>query len=489
VFRPLGSGPWDVSFDLRVGRRGRIEVTLGYVAPVAFSGAVDGSLAVRIGGRYHALPVPAGWLRGLWHVEATNRELWVDGRSFAVGRSRATELGVRLDRGSGEVSDLIISAAADRGALLLHRLAELHARIPVGRFPIGAGARDQIVYGNTYWTSGFWAGALWQAAALLGQGAGKLFAGWALPVTIAHFGRERADSHDVGFAYGQSSLAAWRALCTAGRPAAGRLASLGRSLCARLRASVLSAADELLALAASNARGGTIPTDSTGPQADTIIDSMMNIAILPWASRVTGNPAYVALARRHAQMLESLLVRADGSTAQSVLFDRATGQVLSTGTHQGLAASSTWARGEGWALYGFAQAALDLRERRLLSVALRLADYVARRLPAGGIPRWDYDAPPGAPVDVSAGVITAAGLFHLAQTCHAIRGVCRGVSRWTALGSRMLAAALGRASARPPLGFLGGEILNEHGRGCWCDGGELSFGLSYALEGLALEHS
>jgi hypothetical protein len=51
----------------------------------------------------------------------------------------------------------------------------------------------------------------------------------------------------------------------------------------------------------------------------------------------------------------------------------------------------------------------------------------------------------------------------------------------------MLAAALTRADARPPLGFLGSQVLNERGRGCWCDGGELSFGLTYALEALNLE--
>ena len=49
-------------------------------------------------------------------------------------------------------------------------------------------------------------------------------------------------------------------------------------------------------------------------------------------------------------------------------------------------------------MYGFAQAASDLHDRGLLRVALRAARYVATHLPAGGIPRWDYDAPPGAPV-------------------------------------------------------------------------------------------
>jgi hypothetical protein len=244
---------------------------------------------------------------------------------------------------------------------------------------------------------------------------------------------------------------------------------------------VLTAARELVALAATNARAGTIPTNPTS--GNTIIDSMMNIAILPWASRVTGDPVYARVAARHAQVVASLLVRPDGSTAQSVNFDRSSGRVLYISTHQGLSASSTWSRGQGWAVYGFAQAAVDLRSVALLRVALRAAGYVARRLPAGGIPLWDYDAAPGSPVDVSAGVITAAGLMHLAAACRSFSGVCSGgPGRLVALSRRMLRAALGRASGAPPLGLLRDQVLNERGRGCWCDGGELIFGLTYALE-------
>jgi hypothetical protein len=143
-------------------------------------------------------------------------------------------------------------------------------------------------------------------------------------------------------------------------------------------------------------------------------------------------------------------------------------------------------------VYGFAQVAVDLRDRRLLAVAVRMASYVARHLPAGGVPRWDYDAPAGAPVDVSAGVITAAGLLHLASACQSLPGACSRprsppATRWVTLAKRMLTASLRYASGKPPLGFLGGQVLNERGTRCWCNGTELIFGLSYALEGLRLE--
>jgi hypothetical protein len=270
-------------------------------------------------------------------------------------------------------------------------------------------------------------------------------------------------------------------------PVGGSIGTGVASICPRLRASVLSAADELLALAASNPGAGTIPVNATDPVADTIIDSTMNIGILPWATAVTGNRAYAHLASHHAHAVASLLVRTDGSTAQAVYFDRQTGRVLSIGTHQGLSNTSTWSRGQAWAVYGFAQAAAQLDDRGLLAVAGHVASYVASHLPAGGIPLWDYDAPAGAPVDVSAGTITAAGLLHLAATCAALSG-CPAGAAWTPLARRMLAAALTRISTVPPLGLLRSQVLNEpgSGQGCWCNKSELIFGDTYALEALRI---
>jgi hypothetical protein len=475
----LPARSWVASFDVWLPPGSRLDVGLGYGGGSVILSTRSGLLRVALpAGDSYALSTPPGWLGGgWWHVEATNTRLAIDGHPLPVRASSASTITFQAAVGDPQVDALVATAAADRSSLLLHRLAELHARIPARQFPIGATVGNEIVYGSTYWTSGFWPGALWQAAAI--APGGGLFAGWALTATLGHFGQEHADTHDVGFMYGQSSLEAYLALCHEGRSQV--------ALCSRLRRSVLAAADELLALAASNPGAGTIPTNATSPQADTIIDSMMNIAILPWASSMTGDPAYARLALHQAQVIERLLVRPDGSTAQAVNFDRASGRVLSIGTHQGLSDSSTWSRGEGWAVYGFAQAAADLHDRALLQVALRLAEFVASHLPAGAIPLWDYDAPAAAPVDVSAGVITAAGLLHLASACRVLAGVCSSNSgQWAALGRRMLAAALGRSSNQPPLGFLGSQVLNERGRGCWCNGGELIFGLSYALEGLRL---
>src|SRR5581483_5203833 len=249
--------------------------------------------------------------------------------SYDIGNRHVERAGARTTSISLQgVSDLIISSSQQ--ALLLHRLAELHARLGPRQLPMGADVNDHLHFSRPRsWTSGFWAGALWQAAALLR----RPFEGWALRATLDHLGYESTPTHDVGFMYGQSSLNAYEALCRAGRG----------GVCSRLRDSVLRAADELVRLAATNRLAGTIPTGPHG-RADTIIDSMMNTLILPWATRFTGKPVYARLAERHARRVAALLVRTDGSTIQAVNFNRATGRVLSIATHQGISARSTWSR-------------------------------------------------------------------------------------------------------------------------------------------------
>jgi hypothetical protein len=505
--RTLPAGAWALSFDLRAATGSTLVIDVGSTA-MSMTWPAGGLPMYRTGtgGAWTPLAPRPGWLEaGGWrHFElasAGSTTMRIDGQPIALPRAHGSRLSFTAVSGRASLSALIISPLAERGALLLHRLAELHARVPLGEYPGGADLGDNIHYDHS-WMSGFWPGALWQAAAI--EPAGGMFARWALQITVRRFGGERADTHDVGFMYGESSLAGWRALCAAAGPSSAGASSAGPSspgdapvggssasvpaVCGALRASVLSAADELVALAAGNPGAGTIPINATDPVADTIIDSTMNIGILPWATAVTGNRSYTALASRHAHKVASLLVRPDGSTAQAVYFDRQTGRVLSIGTHQGLSNSSTWARGQAWAVYGFAQAAAQLHDRGLLAVANRVAAYVGSHLPADGIPLWDYDAPAGAPVDVSAGTITAAGLLHLSAACSSLGGPCPDANAWTPLARRLLAAALTKISTVPPLGLLRSQVLNEpgSGQGCWCNKSELVFGDTFALEALRM---
>jgi unsaturated chondroitin disaccharide hydrolase len=208
----------------------------------------------------------------------------------------------------------------------------------------------------------------------------------------------------------------------------------------------------------------------------------MNIQLLGWAWRATGDDEYRTAADTHARGVARLLVRPDGSTAQAVRMQRSDGAVIATHTHQGFADDSTWSRGQAWAVYGFAYTGAELDQAEFVTTAERAAAYVESHLPADGVPPYDYTAPPGAPPDTSAGVITAAGLFRLADACDEVPGACTQGERWRPLARRMLAASLGRVSAGPPLGFLADQVFSLGGSATWDDRGDFIFGTAYALE-------
>jgi unsaturated chondroitin disaccharide hydrolase len=145
------------------------------------------------------------------------------------------------------------------------------------------------------------------------------------------------------------------------------------------------------------------------------IDIMMNVGILFLAARETGDQALMDIALRHCHTTRRVLVRGDGSTAHEGLFDPETGEFIKQTTQQGYRGDSCWSRGLAWALYGFGTAYTCRRDPLLLATAEACADFYIRHTPPGGVPPWDYDAPPDprALVDTSAAAIAASGLFQL----------------------------------------------------------------------------
>jgi unsaturated chondroitin disaccharide hydrolase len=485
----LPSARWTLSVDLALAPKTAVEVGFSQATRPALRLArgKGGARASVVGGGAMVGDAPPGArrLRGSLHLQATRDRRTIvgslNGHGFSLRYRRSPRLEFRLRRGRLQLDNLIETSATNRPLLLLHRLADLEARVPRHLFLVGADTGDRLYLRRRYWTRGFLAGALWRAADLVG--ASDPFGRWALDRTVANFGYEHADTHDQGFIYENSSALAYQRLCGG--------AQRRSRLCRRLRASGLAAAQELVALSATNYGAGTIPTRSDAPSftvADTIIDSMGNLPLLYWASDVTGDPVYRSVAARHAEQIASLLVRPDGSTAQAVYQDRLTGEVLGVHTHQGVSASSTWARGEGWAIYGFARAAGALRDPKLLSVAERIAAWLEEHVPASGVPPYDYDAPAGAPSDVSAAAISAAGLLRLSLLCRDWDVACENAGRWQRLGERMLAGSLSQVSRVPPIGFLGGQV-GTYGGESWDDQAEMIYGLHYAMEAAVLDRS
>jgi unsaturated chondroitin disaccharide hydrolase len=105
----------------------------------------------------------------------------------------------------------------------------------------------------------------------------------------------------------------------------------------------------------------------------------------------------------------------DGSTYQLSDFNPVTGAPESPQYYQtgGLSATSVWARGQAWALYGFVQAYQTSDNPAFLTTAEALATYFVDHSPTNGIPPWDFDAPGTPPVDTSAAAIAADGLVML----------------------------------------------------------------------------
>jgi unsaturated chondroitin disaccharide hydrolase len=160
------------------------------------------------------------------------------------------------------------------------------------------------------------------------------------------------------------------------------------------------------------------------------IDIMMNVGIIFYAARETGDRMLRDVAIRHSLTTRRVLVRGDGSTAHEGIFDTDTGEFLRQSTQQGYRADSCWTRGLAWSLYGFGTCYEYSRDPRFLETAEACADYYITHTPADGVPPWDFNAPAESRklVDTSAAAITAAGLFRL---CRLIHDPIKGHFYWT----------------------------------------------------------
>jgi unsaturated chondroitin disaccharide hydrolase len=149
----------------------------------------------------------------------------------------------------------------------------------------------------------------------------------------------------------------------------------------------------------------------------TIIDSLMNMPLLIWASEQTGDPRYKDAARRHTEQLRQHILRDDNSTFHTFYWDAETGEPLRGGTEQGAFDDSCWARGQAWGIFGFAMNYKETCDQGLLDAAWRCADYFLSHLPSDLIPFWDlvYTEGSDAPRDSSSAAIAVCGLIELAS--------------------------------------------------------------------------
>ena len=145
------------------------------------------------------------------------------------------------------------------------------------------------------------------------------------------------------------------------------------------------------------------------------VDDIATLPALWWLARVASDSFCGRVANLHCQTTRRLHVRKDYSTLQSVLLDPVSGRVTARRTVQGFSARSCWARGQAWAILGYAQAYEATRNRDYLNLALKLFDWFYAHLPGGGIPFYDFTDPeiPYVPRDTSAAVIACCGMLRM----------------------------------------------------------------------------
>ncbi len=148
-----------------------------------------------------------------------------------------------------------------------------------------------------------------------------------------------------------------------------------------------------------------------------IIDNMMNLKLLFWATQVTGDSSFYKIAVTHANTTMQNHFRADNSSYHVLNYNAQTGAILQKKTAQGFADESAWARGQTWGLYGYTETYRETKDKQYLEQANKIAAFLLNHpnLPADKIPYWDFNAPniPNALRDVSAATIMASALLEL----------------------------------------------------------------------------
>ena len=208
-----------------------------------------------------------------------------------------------------------------------------------------------------------------------------------------------------------------------------------------------------------------------------IIDNMMNLEFLNWASRESGDQKYINISKTHANTTLKHHFRDDYSSYHVVDYDSISGEVRNRHTAQGARHESAWARGQTWGLYGYTMMYRDTKDVIYLNQAIHIAEFILNHpnLPKDGIPYWDFNADniPQAKRDASAAAIIASALLELQSY------VNKEQQEKYLLAAEKMLKSLGSKNYKAKKGTNGGFIL-EHSVGHIPANFEIDVPLTYA---------
>ncbi|WP_141692475.1 glycoside hydrolase family 88 protein [Paenibacillus pectinilyticus] len=255
---------------------------------------------------------------------------------------------------------------------------------------------------NDWWTNGFWPGLLWL---IYKENENVDLRDIAVSVENMMdetlLGYEKLH-HDVGFMWSLTSVAQYKLLGTEASKIRGLMAA--SHLAGRF-----------------NLKGQFIRAwNGADQQGWAIIDCLLNLPLLYWASETTNDPRFRHIAVAHADTVLREFIRPDGSSHHIVVFDPETGERIEARGGQGYSPDSAWARGTSWALYGMALSFTYTGHQRYLDAAKRVADFFIANMPADSAPYWDFRAPaePETAFDTSAAACAATGLLEIGRAVH-----------------------------------------------------------------------
>ena len=294
-----------------------------------------------------------------------------------------------------KIIDEAFKNASSQYAGLIKEMSSTPGLLPHSILPDGSLHRVS----PSSWVSGFFPGSLWYIYEYTGnvtvrKNAEKF-------TTYLKTQKNNNKTHDIGFMLYCSYGNKWR-LCGKDKETEDVLLSGAKALSSRFNVQV----------------GCTQSWDTgkCGWSFPVIIDNMMNLELLMWAYKTSGDPVFKNIAVRHADTTLKNHFRKDNSSYHVVSYNPKTGAVEKKETHQGYSNESAWARGQAWGLYGYTMMYRETGNKSYLEMARKIASFIIRHknLPKDKIPYWDFDAPNGNEYrDASAGAIMASAFVEL----------------------------------------------------------------------------